>query len=73
MINRIARRKAIALTRENNWKDVQQNIVSQNYTHIFTNPEFVLSKKFKTNVLEDPRFFSHLLLLAIDIIHLIDK
>lgn len=73
MINRIAQGKAIVLTKENNQKDMQQSIASRNYTHIFTSPKIALSKKFKANVLGDPRFSSRLLLLAIDKIHLVDK
>ncbi len=73
MINRIAQGKAIVLTRENNQKDVQQSIASQNYTHVFTSLKIALSKKLKMNVLDDPRFSNRLLLLAIDKIHLVDK
>lgn len=73
MINRIAQGKAIVLTRENNQKDVQQSIASQNYTHVFTIPKIALSKKLKMNVLDDPRFSNRLLLLAIDKTPLVDK
>lgn len=73
MINQIAQGKAIALTGENNQKDVQKSITSQNYTHVFTSPEITLSKKFKINVLDNPRFSNRLLLLAIDKIHLVEK
>lgn len=73
MINRIASGKAIALTGEDNHKAVQQSIARQNYTHVFTSPEIALSKKFKANVLDDPRFASRLSLLAVDEIHLIEE
>ena len=53
MINRIASRKAIALTEENNNKAVQQAIACQNFIHVFTSPEIAFSKKFKANVLDD--------------------
>lgn len=73
MINRIASGKAIALTGENNHKAVQQSIARKNYTHVFTSPEIALSKKFKANVLDDPRFASRLSLLPVDEIHLIEE
>ena len=73
LINRIASGKAIALTGENNQKAVQQSITRQNYTHVFTSPEIALWKKFKANVLDDPRFSSRLSLLAIDEIHLVEE
>lgn len=73
IINRIARGKVIALTEENNQKDVQKSIANQNYSHVFTSPKIALSKKFKANVLDDPRFSSRLLLLAIDEIHLVEE
>lgn len=73
MINRIPNGKAIALTGENNQKAVQKSIACENYTHVFTSPEIALSKKFKANVLDDPRFASRLSLLAIDEIHLVEE
>lgn len=72
LINQIASRKAIILTGKNNQKAVHQSIARQNYTHIFTSPKIVLSKKFKANVLDDPRFSSCHSLLAIDEIHLVE-
>lgn len=73
LINQIASWKTIALTGENNQKAVQQSIARQNYTHVFTSPEIALSKKFKANVLDDPRFSSRLSLLAINKIHLVKE
>lgn len=73
MINQIANRKAIILTGENNQKVVQKFIASQDYTHIFTSPEIALSKKFKANILDHPRFASRLSLLAIDKIHFVEE
>lgn len=73
MINRISSGKAIALTGENNQKAVQQSIGSLDYTHVFTSPEIALSKKFKTNVLDNPCFARQLCLLAIDEIHLVEE
>lgn len=73
MINQITSGKAIALTGENNQKAVQQAIAHPDYTHVFTSPEIALSKKFKANVLDNPRFASRLSLLAIDKIHLVEE
>ena len=73
MINLIPNGKAIALTGENNQKDVQHAIATEGYTHVFTSPEIALSKKFKTNVLDHPCFAQRLSLLAIDEIHLIEE
>ena len=73
MINRVSSGKAIALTGENNQKTVQQSIRSQDYTHVFISPEIALSKKFKANILDNPRFARRLCLLAIDKIHLVEE
>lgn len=73
MINCISSGKAIALTGENNQKAVQQSIGSQDYTHVFPSPKIALSKKFKVNVLDNPRFARRLCLLAIDEIHLVEE
>ena len=73
LINQIASGKAIALTGKNNQKAVQQSIARQNYIHVFTSPKIALSKKFKTNVLDDPCFSSRLSLLAIDEIYLVEE
>lgn len=73
MINCIPTRKAIALTCENNQKAVQETITKESYNHVFISPEIALSKKFKANVLDNPRFASKLWLLAIDKIHLVKE
>ena len=36
-------------------------------------PEIALSKKFKANILDNPRFARRLCLLAIDEIHLVEE
>lgn len=69
MINRIPNSKAIALTGENNQKDVQHIIETKRYIHVFTSPEIALSKKFKTNVFNHPCFAQRLFFLVIDEIH----
>lgn len=61
------------MTGKNNQKAVQKSIGSQNYTHVFTSPEIALSKKFKANVLDHPRFSQRLSLLAVDEIHLVEE
>lgn len=66
-------KKAIALIGKNNQKVIQQSITRQNYTHIFTSPKIILSKKFQTNVLDNLHFSSCFLLLAINKIYLVKK
>lgn len=73
MINQIANKKTITLTRKNNQKIVQKFIASQNYTHIFSSQKIILFKKFKANILDHPCFASRLSLLAINKIHLIEE
>lgn len=73
MINRIPNRKAIALTGESNQKTVQEAIARELCTHIFTSPKIALSKKFRTNVLDNLIFACRLLLFAIDEIHLVEE
>ena len=73
MINRISNGKAIALTRENNQKDIQYTIATEGYTHVFTSPEIALSKKFETNILNHLCFAQQLSLLVIDEIYLIEE
>lgn len=73
IINRVASSKAIALTGDNNQKATQQTITNKKYTHVFTSPEIALSKKFKLNVLDNPRFSKRLSLLTIDEIHLVEE
>lgn len=65
--------KAIALTSKNNQKVVQKTIVKKSYTHVFISPEIGLLKKFKANILNNPRLVSRLLLSAIDKIHLVKE
>lgn len=73
MINHIASGKTIVFTGKNNHKGIQQAIIHQQYTHVFTSPEIALSKKFKANILDEFWFSSRLLLLAIDEIYLIEE
>lgn len=73
MIHRIPNGKAIALIGKNNYKAVQQFIVCENYTYVFTSPEIALFKKFKANIPDDHRFASRLSILAIDEIHLVEE
>ena len=73
MINRIPIGKAIALTGNNNQKETQQKIAEGSYTHIFTSPEIALSKKFKTNILDNSLFAQRISLCAIDEIHLVEE
>lgn len=73
MINGIASRNAIVLMGEKNHQSVQQAIACQQYNHVFTSLANALLKKFKANVLDDPRFSSYLSLLAIDKIYLIEE
>lgn len=73
IINCIPTKKAIALTGENNQKAIQETITKESYNHVFTSPEIILLKKFKVNILDNPRFASRLLLLAIDKIYLVEE
>ena len=73
LINRISTGKTIVLTGKKNQKVVQKSIGSQNYIHVFTSPEIALSKKFKPNILDYPRFIRRLSLLALDKIHLVKE
>lgn len=52
---------------------MQKSIKSQNYTHVFTNIEIALSKKFKTNVLDHLWFAQYLSFVATNEIHLVEK
>lgn len=56
MVNQIPNGKAITLTGENNQKDIQHAITTEGYTHLFTNLEIALLKKFKINILDHPCF-----------------
>ncbi|MCJ1347436.1 hypothetical protein MMC31_005661 [Peltigera leucophlebia] len=47
MINRLPHGKAIVLNGENNHKDVQLQIATGSYMHLFTSPEIALFKQFK--------------------------
>ena len=51
LINKLPRGKVIVLNRENNQKDIQLEIVDEDYTHIFTSPKIALLTKFKKNML----------------------
>ena len=42
----------IVLNENNNQESTQQAIVIGDYTHVFTSPKIVLSKKFKKNILD---------------------
>lgn len=72
MINRIPNSKAITLTGENNQQSTQRKIATKNYIYLFTSLEIALSKKFKTNLLNNAHFSDHLCFLAIDEIHLVE-
>lgn len=73
MINCIPTGKAIALTGNNNNKQMQEDVATKSYTHVFTSPEIALSKAFQDNILDNWLFASRLLLLVIDEIHLVEK
>ena len=74
MINKkLPQRKAMVLNGKNNQKHIQDEIAYIYYTHVFTNPEIALSKKFKKHVFEQFEFTDQLCLLAIDKIYLVDK
>lgn len=48
-------------------------MVRRGYTHVFTNPEIVLSKRFKKSVLDQIFFIDRFTLLAIDKIYLVKE
>lgn len=73
MIKQIPNGKAIVLNGKNNDKDVQLEIATSNYTHVFTSPEIALSKQFKKNILNVARFTTRFCLLTIDKIHFIEQ
>ena len=52
---------------------MQQSIAHRNYAHVFTSAEIALSKKFKANVLYDPRFLGCFSFLAFDKISLFEE
>ncbi len=72
MINFIPQGKSMTLTGKNNLKNVQQEIATGRYIHVFTSLEIALSKKFKQNILDNPSFINILDFIAIDEIHLVD-
>lgn len=73
MINQLPQGKAIILNGENSQKSVFAGVTRGHYTHVFTSPEIVLSKKFKKCILDQHIFTDRLCLLAIDEIHLVDE
>ena len=73
LIDCIPSGKALVLNRENNHKHIFQQAARGGYTHVFTSPEIVLSKKFKKSILDDPQFTNRLCLLTIDEIYLVDQ
>ena len=73
MINCIPYGKSIILNGENNTKRVLANITTGGFTHVFTSPEIVLSKKFKQSILDKLLFTDSLFLLAVNEIYLIEK
>lgn len=58
MINHIASGKLIVPISNNNQKAVKQFITIGDYTHVFTNQEMTLSKKFKLHI-HDNRCFTN--------------
>lgn len=52
---------------------MQYQIAQGNYTHIFTNSEIMLSKKFKKNVFNNYYFANYLYLFAINQIYLMEQ
>lgn len=73
IINQLPQSKAIVLNGENSQKSVFSGVARGAYTHVFTSPEIVLSKKFKKCILDQQTFTDRLCLLAIDEIHLVDE
>ncbi len=73
MINRIPNGKAVALAGDHNFEAAQREIACGDYTPFFNSPEIALTKKFKTNVLDNSQFLKRLCLLAINEIHLVDQ
>lgn len=73
MINQKPTGKALVFNGENNHKHIHQQAAKGDYTHIFTSLKIALSKKFKNNVLDDPKFMDQLCFLVIDKIHLVDQ
>lgn len=72
IINWIFNKKAIILNGENNHIDVQLEIATNNYIHVFTSSEIILLKQFKKNIFDDAYFTNKLCLLAIDRTHLVE-
>lgn len=72
MINQLPNKRALVLNDKNNYKHVYKQAAKGSYTHIFTNFEVVLPKKFKKNIFDDPAFFDWLCLLTINKIYLVD-
>ena len=73
MINQIPNGKALMLNGESNHKHIYKQAGKSGYTHIFTNPEIALSKKFKKNIFDKPAFTDRLFLLAVNEIYLVDQ
>ena len=73
MINQLPNGRALVLNGKNNHKHIHKKAAKGGYTHIFTSPEIALSKEFKTNILDDPKFTDWLCFLAIDEIHLVHQ
>lgn len=73
MTNQILQKKGIVFNRENNNKQVFNDIVKGKYTYIFNSLEIALSKQFKKKVLDQTFFTDCLALLAVDEIHLLKE
>lgn len=73
MISWISQGKGIVINKENNNKQVFDNIVKGKYIYIFTNSGIALSKQFKNSVLDWIFFTDYFTLLAIDKIHLVEE
>lgn len=74
MINiKVPKGNAIVLNRNNDRENTQQAIATEDYTHIFTSLEIILSKKFKKNILDLNIFTDRFCLFAVDKIYLVEK
>lgn len=73
IINRLSQSKAIVLNGENSQKSVFIGVTREYYTHLFTSPKIILSKKFKICILDQQIFTNRLYLFAIDKILFIDE
>lgn len=73
MIKQLLNKKTLVLNGKNKYKHIYKQAITGVYTYIFISLEIAFSKKFKKNVLDNPKFTDWLFLLTIDEVHLVDQ